>query len=291
MANKNITLSAPIRSNLLTLQNTTGLIGKTETRLASGLKVQSPIDDAVAYFQAKALSDRGSDMAEKKDGIDQGVSQLQTALTAIESIETVVKQMKGLLISAKSSTEAERADLMKQLNVLSKNITTLADDASYQGVNLVNSTSSHLKVDFSNASNSYLDIKGRNLRATMLFTAINNAVQATRAASVLVGGAAWSTISNKVSMLDAGVAEMDKTLNRLRGAAKSVGSNVALLQARLDFTKVYVNTLEEGAGKLILADMNEEGANLVALQTRQQLGVQALQFSGQAEQAVLQLFR
>ncbi|MCR4376850.1 MAG: flagellin, partial [Rhodospirillales bacterium] len=64
-----------------------------------------------------------------------------------------------------------------------------------------------------------------------------------------------------------------------------------LLQTRLDFTTSYVNTLEDGGSKLTLADINEEGANLLALQTRQQLGIQSLSFAGQAEQSVLGLFR
>ena len=65
--------------------------------------------------------------------------------------------------------------------------------------------------------------------------------------------------------------------------------SVALLQVRLEFTKAYVNDLEEGSAKLTLADINEEGANLVSLQTRQQLGISALAFAGQSEQSVLSL--
>ena len=87
------------------------------------------------------------------------------------------------------------------------------------------------------------------------------------------------------------MAELDSAVSTLRGEAQSLGSRIALLQTRLDFTSKYVNNLEEGAGKLTLADINEEGANLVALQTRQQLGMAALSFAGQSEQAVLQLFR
>ena len=64
-----------------------------------------------------------------------------------------------------------------------------------------------------------------------------------------------------------------------------------MLQTRLDFTESYTGVLDEGAGKLTLADITEEGANLVALQTRQQLGISALSFAGQSEQSVLSLFR
>ncbi|MBX9635429.1 MAG: flagellin-like protein, partial [Magnetospirillum sp.] len=76
-----------------------------------------------------------------------------------------------------------------------------------------------------------------------------------------------------------------------RGASKALSSNITFLQTRLDFTKQYINTLTEGSGKLTLADLNEEGANLVSLQTRQQLGIQALSFANQQEQGILSLFR
>ncbi len=281
----NITLSAPIRSNLLTLQNTSSLIARTENRLSTGLKVASPIDDAVAYFQAKALSDRGSDFAEKKDGIDQGISSLQTAMTAITSTESVVKQMKGLLMSAKSATAEERKGLQEQFAVLAANVNSLANDASYQGLNLVAGTAAKLTVEFSSASNAKLEVNGVNLQSSALLGA-----KASALATTLVGGA-WSAVGDSVSQFDAAVKDIDASLNSLRSSAKSLGSNVALLQTRLDFTKQYTNTLEEGSGKLTLADLNEEGANLVALQTRQSLGIQALQFSGQSEQSVLQLLR
>lgn len=96
--------------------------------------------------------------------------------------------------------------------------------------------------------------------------------------------------SNSTSV-DAVVTKLSTALTTLRSKASSLGSNVALLQTRLDFTQSYVNTLEDGGAKLTLADINEEGANLLALQTRQQLGIQSLSFAGQAEQSVLGLFR
>ncbi len=87
------------------------------------------------------------------------------------------------------------------------------------------------------------------------------------------------------------ITNLDSALTTLRSRAQTLGSNVALLQTRLNFTKAYATTLSTGAGKLTLADLNEEGANLLALQTRQQLGIQSLAFAGQAEQTILTLFR
>ncbi|MCF3630710.1 flagellin [Thalassospiraceae bacterium LMO-SO8] len=90
--------------------------------------------------------------------------------------------------------------------------------------------------------------------------------------------------------LDAVITGLDSALTTLRSESQKLGSNVALLQTRLDFTEAHINTLEEGAGKLTLADLNSEGANLLALQTRQQLGISALAFAGQSEQGILALF-
>ena len=103
-------------------------------------------------------------------------------------------------------------------------------------------------------------------------------------------GADQSDVSNLISLFDAVVDILDSAITTIRTNAATLGSNVSLLQTRLDFMTSYVNTLTGGSDKLTLADLNEEGANLVALQTRQQHATQTLAFAGQAERAVLQLF-
>ena len=99
----NVTLSAAVRDSLLSLQSTTKLIDRTQGRLASGLKVAGPVDDPVAFFQAKSLNDRAFDFSEKKDGIDQGISAVTAALDGVDSIETLVRQIKGIANSMKSA--------------------------------------------------------------------------------------------------------------------------------------------------------------------------------------------
>ena len=84
---------------------------------------------------------------------------------------------------------------------------------------------------------------------------------------------------------------LDNAVSRLRSQAAKLGTNVAILETRLDFTKSYVNTIAGGSDKLTLADLNEEGANLIALQTRQQLGIQSLSIAGQQQQAILALIQ
>lgn len=286
----NVTLSSSIRSNLLSLQKTGDLVNRTNGRLSTGLKVASAIDDAVAYFQAKGLSDRANDMGARKDGIDQGISSLKSAISGLESAEKILTQMKGVALSAKSATGAEKKDLQAQFSTLATQMNKLVNDASYQGLNLLNSTTAKLKVEFSEKSSAYMQIDGVNIQTSQL-AGLN--AQASLAATVLAG-VAWSVIGTSVagvSVLDSVVRGVDSAVTKVRSNTKALGTNVAILQTRLDFTKAYVNNLQEGSEKLTLADLNEEGANLVSLQTRQQLGIQALSFAGEQEQGVLSLFR
>ncbi len=269
-----ITLNAAVRSSLLALSSTQSLIDKTQTRLSTGLRVSSPIDDSKAFFEAKGLSDRASDFNEKKDGIDQAISSVKVALEAVDSIDSLIGQLKGLAITAKSATGTELASVVSQYNTIVAQVDLLAADASFQGLNLVNGSGSTLSVEFGVSTASVLDIASVDLTSGTLGLDVSSAANFSAGTNV-----------------DAAIAELDAAVTTLRGNASSLGSNVALLQTRLEFTSAYVNNLEEGAGKLTLADINEEGANLVSLQTRQQLGISALAFAGQSEQSVLSLFR
>ncbi len=300
-----ITLSASVRGNLLSLQSTANLIGRTQDRLSSGLAISSPIDDAVKYFQAKSLSTRAGDLSERKDKIDQGISTLETVIEATEAIEDLTQQIKGIVDSARSGSKDERKEASSQLKELVTQIQRLVDDASYGGLNLINSSASTLSVRFSEKSDSKLDVNGVNLNVSKFF--LNTAgvalgVEVTNATQIVddlgfsdalsaynLSQASVQAVFN--SKADTVIKNLERTVTNLRSKAATVATNAAILSVRLDFTSEYVNVLQEGADKLTLADLNEEGANLLALQTRQQLGIQALSFAGQSEQAIIGLFR
>ncbi|MCW0183396.1 flagellin [Zavarzinia sp.] len=296
-----IHLTSTSRANLLSLQDTTNLANRTQGRLSTGLKVASALDDAVAYFQSKNLTDRTADLTERKDGIDQGISSLKSALNSTQSAETILKQIKGVAISAKTADTETKADLTAQFSDLLNQLNSLLGDASYQGTNLVNSTAQNLTVRFSEVTSAEVVVNSRDLRAGALITVGGTAGAA---GSVILAGfltgagsagaaAGFSDIaaSKLITTIDTITDSLDTAISKVRAATASLGSNVTLLQTRLDFTKNYINTLTEGSDKLTLADLNEEGANLVALQTRQQLALKALSFAGQSEQNVLQLFQ
>lgn len=292
-----VTLSSSSRQNLLSLQLTDRRIDRTNIRLSTGKKVASAIDDAVAFFQSKALSDRAQDLSTRRDAIDQVVSSVQTALSGMSTVESIVVQMRGLIMSAKSASDLERASLGTQLITLCQQIDHAANDTSYQGLNLINSTMANIRIQFSEKTASVLQIDGTDLRmsASKIFCVIGqpSAFVGTNAISV-IGGATFvgfSEVSSAISVFDGYLNLFDSGLIRLRTSVKSMGANVALLMVRIEFTKDYVNTMKTGGDKLVLADLNEEGANLVSLQTRQQLGIQALSFANRTEQGILSLFR
>ncbi len=276
-----VTLSSAVRSSLLSLAGTENLISRTQNRLSSGLKVASPIDNARIFFEAKGLNDRSSDFSEKKDGIDQGISSLSAALESVEAVDSLVNQLKGLANQAKSASTTELSSIQTQFNDLLTQIDNLTADSTYQGLNLVNGTGESLDVEFSNLTTSVINIASVDLTTGTLGLDITSVADL----------ATTSLASQLTTKLDDAITELDAALDTLRANGAELGSNVALLQTRLDFTAKYVNVLEDGLAKLTLANITEEGANLVALQTRQQLGFSALAFAGQSEQSVLALFR
>ncbi|MDJ0607566.1 MAG: flagellin [Kiloniellales bacterium] len=273
-----VTLSAAQRNTVLQLQNTVNLINRTNDRLSTGLKVASPIDDARVFFEAQALSNRANDFSERRDSIDQGVSAVSGALEATEAIEALVRQADGIVTSARSATGSELSSLETQFNEVLAQIDDLTADTTFQGLNLINGTGESLDVQFSNLTTSVLNIASVDL--TTASTGLN-----------ISSGANFTVSSTLDSTLDALALQIDNALTSLSAEAQTLGSNVGILQTRLDFTDKQVNVLQGAADKLTLADTTEEGANLVALQTRQQLGISALAFAGQAEQSVLSLFR
>ncbi len=385
-----ISLTASMRSNLLSLQNTQSLMDMTQERLSTGKKVNSAIDNPSSYYTAQGLTNRASDLEALLDSMGQGIQTLKAANEGIESITSFVQQAKAVANTARDTTvkssltagsdyvnlpdgqtktvtvkvgdqeatatiEANGADAeigdavtelnnalgtlalpegvgaagdtnwddilvfaegtgenagkivlnfvtdkdvdfgsvninvsgwssvnmsgklnpndrvssMNQYNEILNQIDQIASDATYKGVNLLKDDD--LKVIFNEDRSSYLDVKGDN---------------ATSAGLGLSTVDDWST----TTLIDQTITDIEAAISDLRNMASTFGNNYSIVQTRQDFTENLINVLEEGSDNLILADMNEESANMLALQTRQQLGINSLSLASQAAQGVLSLF-
>ena len=174
---------------------------------------------------------------------------------------------------ADASAQAVRSNLVTQYNNILAQITTTAQDASFNGVNLL--AGDTLKLTFNETGKSTLGITGVNFNAAGLGLAnLTSGVD-------FIDNAA----TNKV------VASLSAASTSLRSEASALGSNLSIVQIRQDFSKNLINVLQTGSSNLTLADTNAEAANSQALSTRQSIAVSALSLANQSQQSVLQLLR
>lgn len=374
-----ISLTASMRSNLLSLQQTQSLMDTTQERLSTGKKVNSAIDNPSSYYTAQSLTNRASDLNALLDSMGQGIQTIQAANEGIEAITDFVQQAKALANTARDNAtvkgttssgtytaandtknitvkiegvadqdikvtlndtdsleqaatkiatalndgtdsvkDAEdtviggftatvengqikisnskgivanvsgtisgitfngeignstRTTSMKQYNEILDQIDQLAKDSGYKGVNLLQGNS--LKVVFNEDRSSYLTING-----TFADTS-DEGLKISRAED-------WTNPDNEA--IEASISELENAITSLRNMASEFGNNYSIVENRENFTESLINVLEEGSDKLTLADMNEESANMLALQTRQQLAINSLSLASQAAQSVLSLF-
>jgi len=168
-----------------------------------------------------------------------------------------------------------RSSLAREFNDLKNQLDRLSDDASFNGINLLRGD--NLRITFNESGNSFIEIQ------TTTGDGLN-------AATLKLRDLDPSDLDADTS-IDTLLAEVKLSLNSVRTQASKFGSNLSIVQNRQDFTKRMINTLETGAANLTLADMNEEAANLLALQTRQSLSSSSLSLASQADQSVLQLLQ
>jgi flagellin-like hook-associated protein FlgL len=297
MANE-IALSAATRTNLLSLQNTTSLIGTTQQRLATGLKVNNALDDALAFFKARNLNSRAEDLSAIKDQINGAVSVITAATQGLTSMESVLKQMKALAQSAISAPESStRAKLASQFNELRTQLDGIAFDSSFNGVNLLKNNPAHfrsgadgLTVKFNERTDpkqiNQMVVSGLKVSDYKTIMAQSAVTHGTPGNTMVWG----QTGTAAVRAINVAISAIDSALVTVRQAAQEFGTNASMLQIRADFTTNIINTLKGGASDLVNADLNEESANLLSLQTRQQLGTISLSIAQKSEESILRLF-
>lgn len=266
-------LSSAMRSNLLSLQDTQAGIAKAQSRLSTGKKVNSALDNPSSFFTAAGLANRASDLSRLQDSMGLATKVLEATDKGLKGITKLVEQMQGLANQAlQTSDTATRATLATQFDALRTQIDQLAGDSGYNGTNLIAATPGSLTVTFNETGTSTLAVTG----------AASDSVGLGIDAAAL----AWAGNAD----ITAAVTDLTAATNTIRARASTFGANLTVVQNRIDFTKGMTQTLQSGSDLLTLADLNEEGANLLALQTRQQLGIQALSLASQSDQAILRLF-
>ncbi|WP_213284745.1 flagellin [Bradyrhizobium sp. sGM-13] len=174
---------------------------------------------------------------------------------------------------ADAASQTIRSNLVAQYNNIIAQISTTAQDASFNGINLLNGDD--LKLTFNETGKSILNIKG------VTFSVAGLGLAPLVAGTDFLDNASAKATIDKISIAS----------DMLRTHASSLGSNLSVVQIRQDFNKNLINVLQNGSANLTLADTNEEAANSQALSTRQSIAVSALALANQSQQSVLQLLR
>jgi len=202
-----------------------------------------------------------------------------TAATTVQDLLATAIGNDGLGVVTTSGTSvtlvgasSELTTLQTQYNDLLTQLNALAGDSGYKGKNLLDSDVMTVKFEGIN-----LTVTGFSAKSTgdLAITQSNT------------GATMWTKGS---SFIDASVTQLDSASTKLRTESSKLSNNLSIITVRQDFSTNMINTLNAGADKLTLADTNEEGANMLMLQTRQSLSTTALSLSAQAAQSVLQLF-
>jgi flagellin-like hook-associated protein FlgL len=275
MALSTINLTPGMRANLISLQNTSKYLEITQKRLATGLKVNSALDDPINFFAAKAHNLRASDLSARKDGMSEAIQTIKAANVGIETITDLIAQAKSVAQAAISATDP--TVFQQQYDDIMIQIDEVAKDSGYAGVNLLQN--GVLTVEFApTAGESTITVNG--FGGDPVVPAEFTPIATARDTS------GWPDAAEIQLSID----ELDSVTATLRDESQRLSNNLSIITAREEFTSEMINTLQDGAAKLTEADMNEEGANMLMLQTRQALGTTSLSLASQAAQSVLRLF-
>ena len=303
-----ITLTASLAVYSSVTATSDGLEDRTQTRLNTGKKINSAIDDAVAYFRSQSLTQRSNDFSNYKSNIDQSIQTVSSALTATSSVELILNQIKAVLSDVAGNTTSENVAATTEFKDLSKQLFQLVKDSTYQGLNILAGSTVTLSTQVSDRTAATFQINAYNLISTgvgnalSIFTAATNVFSSggTLNFSALVSGTSYGAITSFTSLNTAGFSAsnvqnivgstqkvIDNAISQIQGVTAALGTNVNILQDRSSFSANYAADLQNGSDKLTLADLNTEAANSTALNLRQQLGIQSLTTESTQNSSVL----
>ncbi len=283
-AGNGITLSGTALAKIgLAAQPGDGLLGQTLTIGATGGGTATNLTFGFGANQVSDLNELNAALAANnlQATFDSSSSKLNITTTndaASSTIAAISGSATALSGTAQGpvvdpNSQASRSALVAQYNNVLTQINTTAQDASFNGVNLLNGDT--LKLVFNETGKSTLSITGVTFNQSGL------------GLSTLVSGTDFLDNSSANKALTA----LSTASSTLRAEASTLGSNLSIVQIRQDFNKNLINVLQTGSSNLTLADTNEEAANSQALSTRQSIAVSALALANQSQASVLQLLR
>jgi flagellin len=264
---------------MIALQNlnaTNVELAATQTRINTGKKVSNAKDNGAIWAIAQGQRADIGALGAVKSSLDRGISAVDVSLAAGESVSDLLLQLKEKALAAtdRSLSTASRAALNEDFKAIRDQITTVTNNAEFNGVNLLEAGATGFAA-LANASGT----SSLTVQAEVLALGSTNV---TVAATTTIGTSTLATTA--LGLVNASIENVSAALARLGTKAKA-------LETHRTFVGKLTDALEAGVGNLVDADLAKESAKLQSLQTKQQLGVQALGIANQSPQILLSLFR
>ena len=265
---------------MIALQNlnaTNKDLGVTQARINTGLKIANAKDNGAIWAIAQNQRAESTSLNAVVSSLQRGQSVADVAMSAGGAISDILVQMKEKVLAATEAglTTASKQALSDEYTALRNQIDTIANNATFDGVNLISSTtvnSASIKAIANADASATIDIAHANLSKT------NTAIAAT-----------LTTLTGTVASAD--VKELETAIQNVSSQLSKLGTGAKALDTHLTNVMKLQDTLDAGVGNLVDADLAKESAKLQALQTKQQLGVQALSIANQSSGILLGLFR
>ncbi|MCE9524247.1 MAG: flagellin [Alphaproteobacteria bacterium] len=261
---------------LQNLNQTNKDLAEVQNRINTGLKISGPKDNGAIFAIAQSLRNDVAAFGVVTNSLNRSISVVDTGLAAGTSVGDLLKEMKEKALAAKDTAidANARAAYNADFVALRDQITTILDNAGFDGTNLVDGTNANVQALANADGTSSVTATGRNL-------SLGGSIVTVAAGDTITTAAAASTL----------VATIETSLSALNLALAQLGTDSKKLGIHKSFVAKLSDELQNGIGNLVDADLATESARLTALQTKQQLGVQALSIANQGPQTLLSLFR
>lgn len=261
---------------LQNLNKTSMDLASTQSRISTGLKVASAKDDGAAYAIAQSQRATVSSLDAVKDSLSRGSSVVDVSMSAGQSVSDMLSQLKDKALAASDTSldTTSRSALKNDFDSIRDQITKTLSNATFNGINLVDGTNSSIAALANATGTSTITVAGQNLSLGGSIVSVGTT-------------ASFSTATSASNLLTT----IDDSINNVSAALAKLGTSSKALDNHASFVGKLQDSLTAGIGNLVDADMAKESAKLQALQTKQQLGIQALSIANQSTSTVLSLFR
>ena len=261
---------------LQNLNRTSSDLMSTQNRISTGLKVGSAKDNGAAYAIAQTQRATVSSLDAVKDSLSRGVSVVDVAMSAGSAVSDMLTQLKEKALAASDTSldTTSRTALKNDFDSIRDQITKTLDNASFNGINLIGSGAKDITALANADGQSTITVAAQTMSLGGSVITLSAAASFSSATSA----------GNLLTTIDTSISNVSASLAKLGTSSKSLDNH-------MNFVGKLQDSITQGIGNLVDADMAKESAKLQALQTKQQLGVQALSIANQSTGTVLSLFR